>query len=120
MKLAINTGRVVKEGILYLLCIRLEDKDLVKVGVTCRGTIEDRVEEILRGIFTKYRYYPYCYPKRFRKVSKVYSKEARLHKLLAEYKYTTEHSFGGHTEFFEIPIDEVVKHYERIIDEDKD
>lgn len=119
MNLTINKSQVVKAGILYLLHIKLEDKDLVKVGVTCRDKIEDRVEEILRAIFVKYRYYPFCYPKRFRRVESVYDKEAQLHKLLEEYKYKTGYKFSGCTEFFDIPLDEAVAKYEELLDEDK-
>jgi len=119
VNLTISKSQVVKTGILYLLHIKLEDKDLVKVGVTCRDKIEDRVEEILRAIFVKYRYYPFCYPKRFRKIESVYDKEAQLHKLLEEYKYETNCKFSGCTEFFDIPLDEAVAKYEELLNEAK-
>jgi hypothetical protein len=58
-------------GILYVLIIRLEDKELIKIGVTQRDKVEDRVAEILISIWKRYRIFPECYPKRFRKVSYV-------------------------------------------------
>lgn len=103
------------EGILYLVAFELEGKSLVKIGVTTRN-IEDRVLEILAGIFKAYREFPYCRPKRFRKTTHIHSKEAALHKYFTSYKYTTKHKFGGSTEFFDVPESEVVEVYERLLE----
>ena len=118
-KLSIDTSKVAKDkGILYILSICLEDEDIVKVGVTCRNRVEDRIEEILRSIFKVYRYYPYCYPKRFRTVDNVYEKEARLHKQLEDYKYSVNKAINGYTEFFKVDLNVVVKMYEDLLNED--
>ncbi len=63
MKLRMNTSKVRDAGILYVLVIELEDKELVKVGVTCRDKVEDRVAEILVSIWKRYRIFPRCKPK---------------------------------------------------------
>ena len=102
-------------GILYIVFFLLEGKELVKIGVTKRN-IEDRVSEILVSIFKSYREFPYCRPKRFRKTSNIYEKEAELHKLFADKKYEPKNRFSGSTEFFEVPLDEVVKEYEKRLD----
>jgi hypothetical protein len=102
-------------GILYLVHFKLDDKDLVKIGVTTRN-IEDRVSEILVSIFKKYREFPYCRPKRFRKTSNVYEKEAILHEHFKDYNYIPEKKFGGSTEFFDIPLDMVVESYENLLE----
>ena len=109
-------GLAVKEdlGILYLVHFELEGKALVKIGVTTR-TIEERVSEILVSIFKKYREFPYCRPKRFRKTSDVYEKEALLHKYFKEYNYTTKNRFSGSTEFFDVPLEDVVIVYENLL-----
>lgn len=101
-------------GILYLVHFKLDEKDLVKIGVTSR-TIEERVSEILISIFKKYREFPYCRPKRFRKTGNVYEKEAILHNYFKEYSYTPEKKFSGSTEFFDIPLDDAVKVYEDLL-----
>lgn len=101
-------------GILYLVHFKLDDKDLVKIGVTSR-TIEERISEILVSIFKTYREFPYCRPKRFRKTGNVYEKEAILHKYFKEYSYTPDKKFSGSTEFFDIPLDDVVKVYEDLL-----
>jgi len=102
-------------GILYLVCFELDGKSLVKIGVTSRN-IEDRVSEILVSIFKKYREFPYCRPKRFRKTGNVYEKEALLHKYFEECSYTPEHKFSGSTEFFDLPLEDVVETYEQLLE----
>lgn len=103
-----------KAGILYILLVELEGKPLVKIGVTHR-CIEERVAEILISIFKKYREFPYCRPKRFRTTCSVYSKEKYLHKLFESYRYKTSKKFSGYTEFFDVPLDDVVVAYEKLL-----
>lgn len=102
-------------GILYLVHFHLDGKDLVKIGVTTRA-IEDRVSEILCSIFKKYREFPYCRPKRFKKTSNIFEKEAILHKYFDKYSYTPTNKFSGSTEFFEVPLDEAVEAYEKLLE----
>jgi hypothetical protein len=102
-------------GILYVLVIKLEDKELVKIGVTQRDKVEDRVAEILISIWKRYRVFPECYPKRFRKVDNVYDRESIMHKKFSEYKYSTKHKFSGSTEMFDVDILEVVEAYEQLL-----
>lgn len=105
MKLVVDSRKVCKEptktGIVYLLFIELEDKQLVKVGMTNRK-IQDRVVEILTAIWVKYRYFPRCYVKRFRSVDKPAKVEKQIHDNLKEFSYKTEHRFAGSTEFFDV------------------
>lgn len=104
------------KGILYILIIRLEDNtEVVKIGVTKRK-IEDRIQEILLSFYTAYRYFPYCYPKRFKTTTDVFGKESILHKEFALSSYTFDKKFGGYTEFFkDLDMDLVLKRYEEII-----
>ena len=101
-------------GILYVVLFLLEGKELIKIGVTKRN-IEDRVSEILTSIFKSYREFPYCRPKRFRKTDNIYEKEAQLHKLFESRKYEPKNKFSGSTEFFDVPLDEVVEEYEKLL-----
>jgi hypothetical protein len=103
-----------KKGILYVLLFELEGKTLVKIGVTTRS-IEERVAEILVSMFTKYRMFPYCYPKRFRTTEDIFGKEKKLHKMFEEHKHVTSKKFSGYTEFFDVDVDEVVKEYDKLI-----
>ena len=101
-------------GILYLVHFKIEDLDLVKIGVTTR-TIEERVAEILVSIFKRYREFPYCRPKRFRTTENVYEKEATLHQYFEPHKHTFTKKFSGSTEFFNIPLDNAVVVYEDLL-----
>ena len=103
-------------GILYIVLFTLDNKQLVKIGVTSR-TIEDRISEILLSIFKAYREFPYCRPKRFRKTNNTYSKESTLHKHFADRQYVPSKKFSGSTEFFDVPLDEVVGVYEELLNE---
>lgn len=101
-------------GILYLTEFELEGKTLIKIGVTTRK-LEDRMAEILVGIFKKYREFPYCRPKRFRQTGNVYEKESILHEHFKEFSYTPSKKFGGCTEFFEVDLDTAVRAYEDLL-----
>lgn len=101
---------------LYVVLFELEGKSLVKIGVTSRN-IEDRVAEILVSIFKKYRFFPHCKPKRFRKTENAYEKEAQLHEKFKEFSYSPEKKFSGSTEFFDIPLSTVVEAYEELLSE---
>lgn len=114
----IDTSLLKKDGILYLLEIELEDKVLVKIGVTTRDKVENRVCEILTSIWKSYRIFPKTYVKRFRKTSNVYDKETKLHQIFEEYRYSTEHRFSGSTEIFDVEISKVVEEYEKLLAED--
>ena len=97
-----NEKKVSKEGdgIVYLLYMKVDGKDVVKIGVTSRLKIEERVVEILTSHFKKYRNFPYCRPKRFGRTSSIYDKEAQLHYHFKSCKYSPETKFDGSTEFF--------------------
>lgn len=117
VKLKVNKSNASIEedsGIVYLLYFELDGKQLVKIGITTRA-IEDRVSEILVSIFKKYREFPYCRPKRFKKTGNIHEKEAQLHKYFSEFRYTTSNVFSGSTEFFDVPLDTVVEVYERLL-----
>jgi hypothetical protein len=118
MKLVVSKKDVAQDGILYVLLVQLEDKALVKVGVTCRAKVEDRITEILVSIWKRYRVFPELYPKRYKSTLDVYGKEARLHKLLEDYRYKTKHKFSGSTEMFDVDLDVVVSMYEEMLNED--
>ena len=103
-----------RAGILYILVIKIEDTTLVKVGVTCRKKVEERVCEILTSMWKRYRVFPECTVKRFTKVSAVYEKEGLIHSRLSADRYETKYKFSGSTEFFSTEVDKVLKIYDEI------
>jgi hypothetical protein len=119
MKLSISTAELVDKGdvgIVYVLELHLEDKVLVKIGITKRR-IKDRVLEILDAIHSKYRYYPHCKQLRFKTVNDPRSVESSLHEYFTRYSYTTEHKWGGSTELFDVDKEIVKAAYDRLLEE---
>ena len=121
MKLKVSTNQignyeVPTDGILYLLVFKLEDKTLVKIGVTQRIKVEDRICEIIVSIWKRYRVFPECVAKRYRSVKEVYKKEKYMHDYFASYNYKTKYVFSGSTQFFTASVDEIVKVYDEITD----
>lgn len=119
LKLTISTGDLTKPldtdaGILYLLEMELEDRTLVKIGVTQRTRVEDRICEILVSIWKRYRVFPKCVAKRYRTVDKVYEKEKYLHTVFSSDRYATKFVFSGSTEMFTTSLTDVVQAYDEI------
>ena len=104
------------EGILYLIEMDVDGKRVVKIGLTRRPTIDERLAEIALAHFKAYRQINYMRPKRFRKTSNVLQKEQLLLAYFANRRYESALPFTGHTELVDVDIMEVVKKYEEIID----
>ena len=104
-----------KAGIVYILQIDIEDKQLIKIGVTLDDKVENRITNILVSIWKRYRIFPKTYVKRYKKFDKPYEIEAILHKYFKNYKYETIHKFSGSTEIFEVGLDIVVEAYETLL-----
>lgn len=102
------------EGIVYLLEITIEGEKYVKVGVTSR-TMEERAAEIAISCFRSYRYFPHIYPKRYRKTTGIYQKEAEILQALKEYRAEPDKLVSGHTEMHKIELDHAVVVYERVL-----
>ena len=116
MKLKVTKAENSGSGILYILAMDIDGEIVYKVGVTQRDKIEDRVCEILASFFKSYRYFPWCRPKRFKKTDDVYEKEAKMHKYLKKYQYTSEKRFSGNTELFHgTSLDILVDLYEKVL-----
>ena len=110
----INTEPKADNGVVYVLELELEEKKLIKVGVTCRDKVEDRVCEILTSIWKRYRFFPRCYVKRFSTFALPYDIEARIHAELVDYRYETAHVFTGSTEIFLVDLPTVTTLYDSL------
>ena len=118
-KVAKPAEMVEDEGILYLIEMDVDGKRVVKIGLTRRATIDERLAEIALAHFKAYRQINYMRPKRFRKTSNVLQKEQLLLGYFSSRRYVSEKPFTGHTELVDVDIMEVVEKYEEIIN-DKD
>lgn len=106
-------------GIVYLLELQnREGRKFVKIGVTERS-IKERMSEILMSFFNQYRYSPQCYPKRFTRTERPYQIEKFLKDHFADRQVKVEKKFSGSTEIFDVPLDEVVELYDKLIKEQK-
>jgi hypothetical protein len=119
MKLIISKDGLKDVGIVYVLEITLDTGPVVKIGMTNRDSVYDRVLEILLAMGKKYRYFPRCYVARFTKVDKPLEVEKELHEHFKEYSVELEHSFGGSTEFFNVPIELVKEKYDEMVKDRK-
>lgn len=116
MKLTLGAAgkRMDTSGILYVLAFTIDDVSVVKIGVTCRPRVEERVCEILTSIWKRYRVFPELYVKRFKKVPDVYLKEKQLLTQFAELAYTPQHIFTGSTELVTATLEEVTEAYDNL------
>ena len=103
-----------KSGIVYVLDLDVDGKQVVKIGVTTRK-IEDRVVEILTSHFHAYRVFPRCRPKRFKSTVDIFEKEKILLDYFSDRKYRSEKKFGGCEELVDVPLGEVVEAYDIVI-----
>ncbi len=92
-------------NIVYVLKIKhLDDKYVYKIGVTSRS-IADRVVEVTRDYFHKYRFFPWVKPIRFSKARENKFKiEAMLHRYFKRKKYVPATRFDGSDELFKLDI----------------
>lgn len=119
MKLVINKELLKDRGIVYVLEVTLDTGTVVKIGMTNRSKVEDRVVEILTEMYKRYRYFPRCYVARFTTVDNPLDMEQKLHEYFNEYSIELEHSFGGSTEFFQVDIELVKEKYDEMVKDRK-
>lgn len=113
-KITTKLSTKVDKGIVYILQVDIEERHLIKIGVTSRAKVEERVTEILTEVWKKYRYFPRTYVARYKKVYNPYGFEQLLHDYFDSKRYNTEHKFGGSTEFFDITVEEAKEAYDKV------
>lgn len=108
-----ETGRI------YVIRIELPDNTVVhKIGMCNSNRATDRMMEILRSWFTRFRFVPYAELRLDMETSYPKEIEAHIHKILAHRRFTPHMKVSGGTEMF-CNIDEFrVLHYLRVFNED--
>jgi len=103
---------------LYLLLIEMPSgMKVVKIGKASGSSSLDRMMQINRDIFNKYRCTAKIQIKRDRPIDKdVFKYEAELHKFFKDYKYNPKVAFDGSSECFVIYEEAAVSVYEHIIE----
>lgn len=119
MKLVISKEGLKDVGIVYVLEITLDTGPVVKIGMTNRSKVDDRVLEILLAMSKKYRYFPRCYVARFTTVDRPLEMEKELHEYFKEYSTELDHVFGGSSEFFKVDVQLVKEKYDEMVKDRK-
>ena len=102
-------------GIVYLLVMDLDERQVIKIGMTKRKRVDDRVAEILLAMWHKYRYIPRTVVARYSTVDKPLDMEQELLRYFSEYSVDMEHSFGGSKEFIQHDIALVKEKYDELL-----
>jgi len=103
-------------NLVYILKVQLATGQvLYKIGVSKEKRHMDRMMEVLKDFFVKYRYIPFTSMKRFRVFPDAYEVERLLHKKYNDCNHTFDKKFCGSTEFFDIPDEaELTKEYDKM------
>jgi len=104
---------------LYILDITFKSgMKVIKIGVSSGKDSLDRMLQIQRDYYHKYRCTFICNIKRDRPVDKelVFKYETILHKFFSEYQYVPKIAFDGSTELFAIPVNAAVEVYEYLLE----
>ena len=90
----------------------------VKIGVASGESSVDRMFQVNRDYFMKYRTCFSCKISRDRVVpaDECFKMESILHKFFSNYNYTPKIKFDGSTELFTIPIEDAIQAYELVIE----
>jgi hypothetical protein len=107
-------------GKLYVIKMFLPDETIVyKIGMTkTTDRVTDRMMEILKSWFTRYRFVPYCELKLNKETSVPKELESHIHKILKVKRFIPTEKVDGGTEMF-INIDEFrVLHYLRTFNDE--
>lgn len=88
----------------------------IKVGKSSGRSSLDRMLQIQRDYYNKYRVTFICNIKRDRPVDDAFKIESELHKFFQDYKYTPKVPFDGSTELFAIYPEAAVEALEYILE----
>ena len=106
-----------KQDRVYLLDITFASgMKVVKIGKSSGKDSLDRMLQIQRDYYNKYRVTFICNIKRDRAVEDAFQVETALHKFFQDYKYTPKIAFDGSTELFNIHLEAAVEVYEHILE----
>ena len=88
-------------GRVYVLKLVLPDQTVLhKIGMTNSNRVTDRMMEILRSWFVKYRYVPYCELRKDMECGFPKELEHLLHRIFHRKRWEAPYSTDGSTEMF--------------------
>ena len=105
-------GMVQSSGKLYVMRFILPEKTVYKIGMTNHSRPTDRLMEIVRSYYEKYRETPIAKILRYRSCDNVFAVEAALHRYFGDYRSEFDKQFDGCTECFDIPEEIALQVYD--------
>ena len=102
---------------LYLFYIQFKSGlHVVKIGKSSGKDSLDRMMQIQRDYYQKYRYTFICKIKRDRVVDDVFKYEAELHRFFKDYQYEAKIPFDGSTECFVVNYEAALDVFEYLLE----
>ena len=102
---------------LYIFSIRFESgMKVCKIGKSSGKSSLDRMLQIQRDYFNKYRCTFICRIVRDRECKDVFKYETELHRFFKEYQYKAKIPFDGSTELFYVPVKAAKDAYMYLLD----
>ena len=90
-------------GIVYLIKMELDNGDtIIKIGVTGRKSVQDRLMENISAFFMCHRYIPRTTLIKHSRTKDYFRAEKLLHRIYKKDKYVFEKQFQGYSEYFQI------------------
>jgi len=108
-----------KKRRLYLLEIEMPSgMQCVKIGVASGNNSLERMMQVNRDIFMKFRYTAKIGIKRDREVDAdvVFKYETMLHRFFRDHQYIPPRKFDGSTELFAVPLEDAVQAFEAVLE----
>lgn len=104
-------------GMVYLIKMVLdEDTTVVKIGITTRRSIVERLAENVIGFFNTYRYIPRTTVKKYSRTPYYREIESHLHKVYKEDNYKFDKKFDGSTEYFYLRDEKaLIEYYTKVM-----
>ena len=102
--------KVYASGTVYLMkCILDCGTTVIKIGVTGRSNIQERLMENLSAFFMLHRYIPRTTLLKFSKTNDYFRAETLLHQMYKDSSYTFPEKFQGSSEYFVIENEDKLK-----------
>ena len=90
-------------------------KYIYKIGKSSGRNSVDRLMQLVRSYFMKYRYTPLYTLKRDRPAANAFEIETKLHQEFAEFKYYHDKPVDGKDEWFYVREDLLLKRYDELL-----
>ncbi len=101
----------------YIIKAKMHDTDtwIYKCGKSSGKSSVDRMLQLAKSFFTKYRYIPLMTVKRDRPAPNAFEIETTLHRRFKEFSYYHDKNVDGATEWFVCPEHELLRAYDELL-----